>query len=188
MDALSEYAFKGTGMDIPVVALDAVTPFIENQDKIMVYYCTAQDKRYVPNHFFSTPSERNRVLGVWMYKTSALGVLHWGFNFYNSFLSKKKIDPYWQTDSGGVYQAGDAFVVYPGRNGETESSLRLEVFYEGIQDYCALKRLEEIVGRDFVVDLLNKRGYVDYFEYPHSGKALLDLRDEINLLFKTAKL
>ena len=51
MDALSAYEFKGTGMDIPVVALDAVKPFVENNDKVMVYFCTAQDKQYVPNHF-----------------------------------------------------------------------------------------------------------------------------------------
>lgn len=179
IDALSEYEFLET-VDIPVVALDAVNPFLENKAKMMVYCCTGQDRHMESNRFFSIPSERHRVLGIMLYKTEAMGFLHWGYNFYNSYLSKKHINPYWQTDGAGRFQAGDTFIVYPGEGGRPELSIRLKTFQEAMADYRALRLLERSYGREFVIELLERNGYNSFFEYPHDGQKLLVLRNEIN--------
>ena len=179
IDALSEYEFREI-VDLPVVALDATEPFLQNNAKMMVYCCTGQDKHYESNRFFSIPSERHRVLGIMIYKTGALGFLHWGYNFYNSYLSKKPINPYWQADSAGRFQAGDAFIVYPGEKDMPELSLRLKIFNEALGDYKALKLLERKCGREYVIKLLEENGYYGLFEYPHSQQKLLALRDKIN--------
>lgn len=178
MDALSDFAFRDIGIDLPVVAIDACRPFIESGTDIMVYYCTGQDKHFEPNCFFCTPSERNRVLGVMLYKSGAHGFLHWGYNFYNSYLSLRKLDPHYETDGAGRYQAGDAFLVYPGRNAALPS-LRLKVFADGMQDYKLLKAVEKVKGRRFVLDILEHFGYHDFSNYPHEGEALLRLHDEL---------
>ena len=177
MDALSDYAYRSIGIDLPVVAIDAVTPFLESKTDIMVYYCTGQDRHFEPNCFFSTPSERNRVLGIMLYRSQAKGFLHWGYNFYNSYLSLRTLDPFYETDGGGRFQAGDAFLVYPGKE-EALASLRLKVFADGLQDYRLLKALETRKGRAFVTELLDRFGYLDFFTYPHDGVSLLRLHDE----------
>ena len=143
----------------------------------MVYYCTGQDRHFEPNSFFCTPSERNRVLGVMLYKYGARGFLHWGYNFYSSYLSLRTVDPFYETDSAGRFQAGDAFRVYPGKEGAL-ASLRLKMFRDGLQDYCLLKAVERKKGRAFVCSLLQERGFESFFCYPHDGEALLRLHDE----------
>lgn len=178
MDALSDFAFREIGIDLPVVAIDACEPFFASGADIMVYYCTGQDRHFEPNSFFCTPSERNRVLGIMLYKYGAHGFLHWGYNFYNSYLSLRPVDPFYETDSAGRYQAGDAFRVYPGKEGAL-ASLRLKVFRDGLQDYCLLRAAEQKMGRAFVLDLLQERGFESFFCYPHGGDALLRLHDEL---------
>ena len=160
-----------------IAEAEAMFPELAGKN-IMVYYCTGQDKHFEPNCFFCTPSERNRVLGVMLYKSGARGFLHWGYNFYNSYLSLRKLDPYYETDGAGRYQAGDAFLVYPGRNAALPS-LRLKVFADGMQDYKLLKAVEKVKGRRFVLDILEHFGYHDFSNYPHEGEALLRLHDEL---------
>ena len=50
MDALSDFAYRDIGIDLPVVAIDACEPFFASGADIMVYYCTGQDR-----HFESFP-------------------------------------------------------------------------------------------------------------------------------------
>lgn len=178
MDALSEFAYREIGIDLPVVAIDSCEPFFASGTEIMVYYCTGQDRHFEPNSFFCTPSERNRVLGVMLYKYGARGFLHWGYNFYNTYLSLRGVDPFYETDSAGRYQAGDAFRVYPAKDGAL-ASLRLKVFADGLQDYRLLSAVERKKGRAFVLALLEERGFYGFFRYPHDGRALLRLHDEL---------
>jgi len=117
-----------------------------------------------------------------MYPT---GFLQWGFNFYNTRNSTKPIDPYTDTASGGDFPSGDAFVVYPDGD-NVIASLRLEVFYEGIQLYLALKKLENVIGREKIVGMLKERGYEGYNTYPHSPQALISLKKEIYSKLKKA--
>lgn len=181
MDALSSYEFYERGrVDLPVVATSDVTPFLKNAEEFWVYYCCGQYKNGLSNRFFNFPSARNRSLGIQLYLSGVNGFLQWGYNFYNSYLSKRSVDPYRVTDGNGGFQAGDAFIVYPG-DGCVVDSLRHEVFYEGLQDYRALKKLEELKGRNSVVAMLNEFGIKAGFENAVcDGETLIRLREKIN--------
>ena len=117
-----------------------------------------------------------------MYLNDVRGFLHWGYNFYYSFLSREAIDPFSVTDCMGKFQSGDSFVVYPGKNGALES-IRGEAFYQGLQDMRALKLLEKKIGREQVCLLLEKNGISRNFnDYPKNALWLVSLRKKINSL------
>ena len=116
-----------------------------------------------------------------MYKFGIDGFLQWGYNFYNSCLSRKQINPFVVTDCMSVYPAGDAFSVYPGEEGPLES-LRILVFYDGLQDVRALKLLEQYAGKEYVVQLMEEMAGMEirFDKYPHDKNFLLTLRERIN--------
>ena len=131
---------------------------------------------------FSQPSQRNRVLGVLLYKYDAEGFLQWGHNFWYSQYSKREINPYKVTDAGNAFPSGDAFVVYPGKKGEPLNSLRHKVFFDGFQDLRALRLLESLTSREYALNLIEKDLDVplSFNCYPTHQAWLLDLRERIN--------
>ena len=90
-----------------------------------------------------------------MYKYNIKGFLHWGFNFYNSALSKYPINPYVTTSADGAFPSGDGFIVYPGVN-DVFGSVRGEVTFRAIQDMNLCFALESLVGRDAVVAMIDR--------------------------------
>ena len=186
LDAVSRYSFVERGIvDRPVPGNNHLEPFLENKVKgLWTYYCCAQGDK-VPNRFMSMPSARNRIMGVLLYYFDIKGFLHWGYNFYNSQYSIEHINPYAVTDAGGAFQAGDAFLVYPGVDGKPEDSLRMMALNEGFQDYRALVKYEEKVGREEVISLIERLfgGKLSMENYPTSYKYIEDLRKTINQNF-----
>ena len=83
------------------------------------------------------------------------------------------------SDAGGGFPAGDSFLVYPGKNGALDS-LRLEVFYDGLQDRMALKLLEKYLSREKVLKILHQEGVNGWTEYPKSAAWHLQFRESIN--------
>lgn len=183
IDALSNYEFYKEGVvDYAIPTTDNIDEFIENDTPdLWCYYCCAE-KQFVSNRFMAMPSYRNRVIGLQFYKYDIKGFLHWGYNFYNSQLSKKKINPFIITDGQGIFPGGDAFSVYPGEDRCLES-LRIIVFYDAIQDLSALKLLEGYIGKEAVVGLIEDEAkmQISFSEYPHNMDFLLKLRERINL-------
>lgn len=186
LDAVSRYSFVERGIvDRPVPGNNHLEPFLENKVKgLWTYYCCAQGDK-VPNRFMSMPSARNRIMGVLIYYFDIKGFLHWGYNFYNSQYSLEHINPYAVADAGGAFQAGDAFLVYPGVDGKPEDSLRMMALNEGFQDYRALVKYEEKVGRAEVIALIERLygGKLSMENYPTSYKYIEDLRKTINQNF-----
>ena len=186
LDAVSRYSFVERGIvDRPVPGNNHLELFLENNVKgLWTYYCCAQGDK-VPNRFMSMPSVRNRIMGVLIYYFDIKGFLHWGYNFYNSQYSIEHINPYAVTDAGGAFQAGDAFLVYPGRDGKPEDSLRMMALNEGFQDYRALVKYEEKVGREVVIAIIERLygGKLSMENYPTSYKYIEDLRKTINQNF-----
>ena len=180
IDALSDYAFYKEGLiRQPVCALDHINPFLENRPAhLWGYYCTAQCVD-VSNRFIVLPGYRTRILGTQLYKYQLDGFLQWGYNFYNSQFSRYPIDPYRCTDAGWAFCSGDSFLVYPGRDGHPESSIRLMLMDEAMTDYCAFIALEQLTGREKVLELINVQK-VTFDDYPQDESYLLDLRARVN--------
>lgn len=185
IEAVSDYEYCAKGLvDIPVCATNYIEPFLEKRPPVLwSYYCCAQTVE-VPNRFISMPSWRNRIYGILLYWLKIDGFLHWGFNFYNSILSRKKINPYETVDADGGFPAGDPFLVYPGKNGIPEESIRLMVQDEAVNDYRALYALESRIGRDRVMELIRQEAGMElsFRQYPKGDEFILRLREKVNQL------
>lgn len=178
MDAVSDYEYYEQGiLSLPICSSDHLEPFLEhNVPDLWTYYCCAQYKQ-VSNRFFCMPSMRNRILGVQLYRYQIQGFLHWGFNFWNNYLSVHPIDPFRITDACCTYPSGDAFLVYPGENGPI-GSLRGEVFMDGLQDMRLLQLLETLTDRETVLTVITQclGSTITFKQYSHDLQALLTLR------------
>lgn len=182
IDAMSDYEFYKRGLiKNPIPANNAITPFLEHEvTPLWTYYCSSQHHQ-VSNRFFAFPSQRNRILGIQLYKFNVKGFLHWGFNFYYTQFSGKAIDPFRVTDAGQAFPSGDSFLVYPGETGPIES-LRLEVLNDASQDLRSLELLESLIGRDAVLAELEKGldQPITFSEYPKDAEWLLNVRERVN--------
>ena len=185
-DALSrpEYVEKSL-VEIPVVANNHLDKFLKfNLKEKWTYYCVSQWNK-VPNQFSHLPSIRNRILGVLSYVYNLDGFLHWGYNFWFGQLSTFKIDPFSDTCAGGGFPPGDAFKVYPNKDGHPFDSIRHEVFFDGLQDLAALQLLETKIGRNEVLNLIKEafnNQEMTMTNYPKDNQWLLDFRHKVNLL------
>ncbi len=187
IDALSDYHFYETGaVKLPVPCESDIEDFVGKVSDLWTYYCCGQYRDNLPNRFMAMPSQRNRILGMLMYKYDIKGFLQWGYNFYNLQYSVAPIDPYKVTDAGGSFPSGDSFVVYPSCKGEALASLRLKVFYDGFQDMMALQTLENKVGKAKVDEFLANEAVKlkSFTDYPHETEWLFETREKINTLIK----
>ena len=186
LDALSEYEFYANGATTcPIPSVYRVEEFLaQNVPNLWTYYCCSQCVD-VSNRFFAMPSWRTRMLGVQLYKFGIAGFLHWGYNFYNSQYSYAPINPFLCSDGEGFVPSGDAYIVYPGTNGQAWSSLRQIVFNEGLQDMRAMKLLEELYGREKAMEVL-EAGIepITFKSYPKDADYLLHLRRTVNEMIK----
>ena len=169
MDALSCVRYSREGLvQTPVVSLDHLDPFLEDQvHPLWGYYCCAQGTD-VPNRFISMPRRRSRILGTLLYVTHLQGFLHWGFNFYNAQFSLRHLDPHQETDAGHAFPSGDAFLVYPEEGGIPGESIRGKILRDGLMDLRLLYYLESRFGRERVLSLIRDiAGYLpDMRRYP----------------------
>lgn len=145
-----------------------------------IYYCWGDYKNSLSNRFFSMPLSRTAVIWPQLYLNDAQIFLHWGFNFYQDYLSYHYIDPYSVTDCGGIFPSGDAFIVYPDLEGDgAVPSLRLYAFAYGKQIYCMLKTLESLTDKEYVKKILERFGMKGYGNYPHDDEWLYHLEEEL---------
>ncbi len=183
MDALSSYEFYETGAcQMPIPASNHIEPFIEHGVKnLWTYYCVSQNT-YVSNRFMAMSLARTRAIGVQMFKYRIAGFLQWGFNFYNTALSKEHINPYKVTDAGGKFPSGDPFIVYPGANGKPEESIRMMAFFSAQQDLRALTALAEKTSYEYVMNIVEDglSDPITFKNYPHSDYYYINLRNRIN--------
>lgn len=183
IEAVSDYVYYEKGLvDIPVCGINYIEPFLEKRPpRLWAYYCCAQTQE-VSNRFISMPSWRNRIYGTLLYWHEIDGILHWGYNFYNSAFSKKKINPYETVDADGMFPAGDPFLVYPGKDGIPEESIRLMVLEEALNDYRALRLLEARIGREQVMELIRREAGMElsFTRYPRNAEFILRLREKVN--------
>jgi hypothetical protein len=181
VDALSDHEFYSSGaVAIPVVATDAIEPFLDDRpEELWAYYCVGQH-RDVANRFMAMPSSRNRVIGHQLFAFGLSGFLHWGFNFYYSWHSLRLIDPYRDTCSGGAYPGGDPFIVYPGADGRPVPSIRYRVFAQAMSDHRAMQALRDRDGAEAVRDIIDPDGTLRFDAFSIDPVHYLRAREEIN--------
>lgn len=181
MDALSSYEFFEKGLvRCPVTSVTHIHEFLEHSiPDQWVYYCCSPEKGFL-NSFLAMPSYRVRILGFLLYKYDIKGFLHWGFNFYNTALSLYPVNPYLTTSCDGRYPSGDAYIVYPGED-EVYPSLRGEVLYDAIQDMNICFALEEKLGRESVIRLIDETAgrALRFDDYPRESSFTEKLREQM---------
>ena len=183
LDALSDYEFYRKGyVSHPVASTDHIHTFIDNDTpNLWAYYCCGQYKDGLSNRFMNMSGERTRIIGFQMYKYGIEGFLHWGYNHWYSQKSLiQDLNPYLVTDADHGFQSGDAFLVYPGKDGKPIRSIRLLLMEQAMQDIRAAQQLEGISGKEAVLNILEKHGQITFTHYPRSADTLLSMRDEIN--------
>ena len=182
IDALSEPMYYEKGLTkLPVPVISSVDKFYGKVPELWTYYCCGPADNYYINRFLHYPSVRNRAVGYAMYKYNCKGFLHWGYNYWYTALSKAQVNPFEDTEAGGAFSAGDGFVVYPGENGSPMPSLRLKVFYDGLQDEMALRVLESLVGREKAEKILDEAfAGISFNNYPKSSEEFIGVREKIN--------
>ena len=177
IDALSDYDFYQRGLvEIPVTKNDRIEPFLAHKlPRQWVYYCCSQNQ-LVGNRYLAQPSYRNRILGLQIYKFGCEGFLHWGFNFYNSRRSLKKINPFMYSGGDQGFPSGDPFSVYPVEDGAVPS-LRAVIFKEALQDIEVCRLLERYIGKEAVVDMIDKAAGepLTFSCYPRNSRYIPDL-------------
>ena len=182
MDATTSVQKYKEGMvDCPVSGTNRILDFIEaGVEEPWTYYCCGHYE-LVGNRFLSMTSARNRIVGLQMYRHGVKGFLHWGFNYYDSFCSAYRIDPYRTTSGDSSYPSGDPFSVYPAKDG-ANPSLRAAVFYDALQDVRRAELCEKYIGREKVCAMIDDQaGYTLTFkEYPKCDSYILKLRDKMN--------
>ena len=182
-DALSDIEFYRRGyVKEPIASVDHIEPFLEAGAKpLWAYYCCGQ-YRDVPNQFIAMPSYRNRVIAPLLFRWGITGFLQWGYDFYNSMYSDYAVDPYAVTDGDGWVPGGDPFLVYPGKGGVPEESIRLMVVGQAMQDMRAMEWLEELAGRDAVCRLIDEcaGGRPTFRGYPRGDAFVTGLREKVD--------
>lgn len=180
IDALSNYDFYEKGVtELPVVAINHIEPFIGNIDELWGYYCCSQTLG-TSNRMIAMPSVRNRYIAMPMFKYKLKGFLQWGYNFYYTQYSKRPVNPFFETDSGGAFPSGDPFSVYPGADGALES-LRIVVFYNALQDLAAMRLLESFIGHEETLKIIEDvTGDVVFSKCADDPEVIFEVRKRIN--------
>ena len=180
-DALTDYSYYEAGLvEYPVASVDHIGSFLPHEVPTQfIYYSCAQQNGHI-NSFLSMPPARVRMLGPLLYKYKIKGFLQWGLNFYNSCMSLERINPYTTTSADMRYQSGDPFILYPTKNG-VYTSIRGRLTHDAISDLDLLRTAEKKIGRDAVVELVDKlAGAPLTFEcYPKNKEFFFALREEL---------
>ena len=113
---------------------------IKSGHPVWYYTCVFPQGRYI-NRFIDYPLVKTRLLPWLDFRYNLTGFLHWGGNSWTPkpILDTQKVI----NDNRDLLPAGDAFIYYPDRKNLTfDSSIRMEEFLAGIEDYELLHQLK----------------------------------------------
>lgn len=189
MDALSTYeAYKTAEIHTPVPESQHLEPFIENGvSPLWTYICQGQHTD-VSNRYLAMSGQRTRIIGAQLFKFKITGLLQWGFNFWYAFGARPN-NPFIDPCCDYFGQAGDHFMVYPGRDGKPLYTLHSEHTSQAFQDLRAMELLEEKIGHDAVVALIEEDcdEPMTFLKYPRTEEYMLGMRERINKAIENAK-
>ncbi len=130
----------------------------ENQkwgDEVWAYVCNNPPKPYL-NVRLDDEGIGSRVLFWQMYQREIDGFLYWNATYYDRLPEK---DPWKCLDTFGDGIYGDGILIYPGEPVGVDgpvASIRLKIMRDGVDDIELFYLAEELFGRDWVVERVNK--------------------------------
>ena len=167
----------GGGVDIWVPKQDTYEKWREEYTALqaageeMWFYTCAFPAGPAMNRSMDLPLAVSRTV-LWMgalYRLS--GFLHWGFNYYIG-------DDIWHSaccpHKGALLPAGDAHIVYPGKDGRPWRSMRFEAQRAGAEDYELLMQAVDAAPGE--ADALIRTVCTTFRSYARSGAAVAAAR------------
>lgn len=167
----------GGGVDIWVPKQDTYEKWREEYTALqaageeMWFYTCAFPAGPAMNRSMDLPLAVSRTV-LWMgalYRLS--GFLHWGFNYYIG-------DDIWHSaccpHKGALLPAGDAHIVYPGKDGRPWRSMRFEAQRAGAEDYELLMQAVDAAPGE--ADALVRTVCTTFRSYARSGAAVAAAR------------
>lgn len=134
IDAINTFDF-GDDLDVWVPVLHCLDNFYESYQKaknngkeLWYYTCNNPWSGFYLNRGLDYPLTHMRLLHWFNYRYDLTGYLHWGYNQW--YMS----DPFGKPVQGEIAAPGDAFIVYPGKNGPL-NSIRWEAQRDGLEDF-----------------------------------------------------
>lgn len=149
------------------------------------YFCGTKKEGIVQNTYFHISDEPS-LDNINTYK-KASEIIRPLIVDSKTALSLYPIDPYLTTSGDLAYPSGDPYILYPAKDG-VYGSIRGEITYEAIQDMNVCFALEELIGRDAVVKMIDDAaGFELRFDnYPRCKEYLENLRH--NMIMQIQKL
>lgn len=186
MDALSNFEFFHEGVvKTPIPANNHIKPFLDaHVPGLWTYYCCGQSIG-VSNRFIAMPGARTRCIGLSFFKYDIAGFLQWGYNFYYNQGSYDAVNPFFDTCGEYFFPAGDGFSVYPAPDGTAWESMRILQFREALEDNRAMKLAASLVGKQTVIDTVEKLcGEIRFDRCLSSSAEMLRVREAVNRLIE----
>jgi len=121
-------------------AVDLLEHRIQSGHPVWYYTCLYPQGNYT-NRLMDFPLVKTRLLPWLDFRYNFTGFLHWGGNYWtpNPILDTQPVID----NNTELLPSGDAFIYYPDRKQLTfDSSIRMETFLAGIEDYELLQQLK----------------------------------------------
>ncbi|HZT69941.1 MAG TPA: DUF4091 domain-containing protein [Terriglobia bacterium] len=156
-------------------AVDLLEQRIRTGHPVWYYTCLYPQGRYI-NRLMDFPLIKTRLLPWLAFRYNFTGFLHWGGNYWTP---KPMLDTQPVIDNNTeLLPSGDAFIYYPNRQAMTfDSSIRMETFLAGIEDYELLHQLQA-KNPDEAVRLANKV-ITSFTEYIRDPMAFRQIESEL---------
>jgi hypothetical protein len=121
-------------------AMDLLEQRMQSGHPVWYYTCLYPQGKYI-NRLMDFPLVKTRLLPWLDFRYNFTGFLHWGGNYWTP---KPMLDTQPVIDNNTeLLPSGDAFIYYPNREQMTlDSSIRMETFLAGIEDYELLQQLK----------------------------------------------
>jgi hypothetical protein len=181
-DAMSDLIYYEEGLvDHPIFHVGHIDDYSPEKYPVLWLYYTGGEKN-TANRKISNTAAATRVIGLHMYKYNALGFLQWAYNYYYDQLSNGFDTP---SKNVNAYKLlpGITHLCYPineKSNKTVYPSIREKLMCEAMDDFRALKLLENKIGREKTLELCeNAIGTINTYNVP-LRQSLFELRKQIN--------
>jgi Glycoside hydrolase 123, catalytic domain len=166
-------------------------------EEVWWYVCNGPATPWA-NFWLDQPGPTHRVLFWQTFGRRADGLLYWGVNHWPGFevrtMKTPPADKKWpKVPWDDATRNGDGYLLYPGPRGPL-NSVRLEIIRDGVEDYDALRMLQDLVERKGTAagaDLRDRARqalavspdvYASMTKYPADAGAMVNRRRIVNEL------